>query len=349
MNWTYAYPWVFWLASLVILVALVRVVMISRRRGIAVPAASSRLRAAGSSFRSLLRPIPTLLTILALLVGLVALARPREIISDSKSSQDAIALQLVVDRSGSMDEPAAFKGEQTNRLEAVKKVVEQFVVGDGKDLRGREGDLLGLIVFGTFADTIMPLTQSHEALVEALRRIELPTIERERSTAIGDALILACARLKASEDAMRAELDDEEFELKSKAVVLLTDGENRAGDFTPDQAASLAKDWGIKIYIIGIRGGTTQAGGFFRLNMGQEVNEERMSDVAEYTGGHFWGVDSLDQLTDVYAAIDELERTEIRVSESTRYEERFKPYAIASMLLLVGAYLSRAVFGSEVV
>ncbi len=348
MSWTYAYPWVFWIAPLVLVVALARVILASRRRGIEIPT-SSRLRAAGSSLRSRSRPFPTLLTIAAILVGLVALARPREVISDSKSSQDAIALQLVVDRSGSMDEPAAFKGEQTNRLEAVKKVVEQFVMGDGKDLRGRAGDLLGLIVFGTFADTIMPLTQSHEALVEALRRIELPTIERERSTAIGDALILACARLKASEDAMRAELDDEDFELKSKAVVLLTDGENRAGDFTPDQAAQLARDWGIKIYIIGIRGGTTQGGGFFRLNMGQEVNEERMSDVARFTGGQFWGVDSVDQLTDVYAAIDELERTEIRISESTRYEERYQPYAIASMLLLLGAYVSRAALGSEVV
>ena len=230
------------------------------------------------------------------------------------------------------------------RLQAVKEVVERFVLGDGEDLRGRAGDLLGLIVFGTFADTVSPLTRSHETLVEMLREVELPRIERERSTAIGDALVLAAARLKATEDAMRDDQDDELFELKSKAIVLLSDGENREGDYSPAQAAALASQWGVKIYVIGI-GGTGDADpGFFNLSRRRGVNDERMRRLAQQTGGRFWSVESMDRLRDVYAAIDELERTEIRVTETTRYEEHFAPLAraaavLATLGMLAGGFL----------
>ena len=185
----------------------------------------------------------------------------------------------------------------------------------------------------------MPLTQSHDALIEALRRIELPRVERERSTAIGDALMLAIGRLKASEDVMRANSEDESFELKSKAVVLLTDGENRAGQYSPQQAAGLAKEWGVKVYIIGIRGGTTSGGRFFGAS--QQVNDRQMTQVAEHTGGQYWGVDRISDLEEVYAKIDELERSSVEVSESTSYEELFQPYAIAGTLVLIGGVLLR--------
>jgi Ca-activated chloride channel homolog len=224
------------------------------------------------------------------------------------------------------------------RLEAVKKVLEQFVVGDDKQLNGREGDLLGLIVFGSFADTLMPLTQSHGALVEALRRVEIPRIKHEQSTAIGDALMLAIARLKASEDAMKRDMEDPDFQLKSKAVVLLTDGANQAGSYSPKTAAGLAKDWGIKIYIIGIHGNGNRL--FFSRGREQE-NDSKMAQVAQYTGGQYWGVDRIGDLEQVYAQIDELERSIIQVSESTSYREMYQPFAIAGFIGTVLAMLIR--------
>ncbi len=333
MSWQFAYPWVLTLASAIPVIWIIQALIYSRRRGM-MSSVPSRIAAAGRSTRTLTAWIPSLLMSVAVGALVIALARPQEILDSITTTRDTIALELVVDRSGSMDEKVSFDGETMTRLDAVKVVVERFVVGDESNLNGRAGDLLGLIVFGTFADTLMPLTQSHDVLVEAIRRIELPTIERERNTAIGDALMLATARLKATEDAMRKETDDPGFSLKSKAVILLTDGENRTGTYSPQQAAALAKDWGIKIYIVGIRGGTSVNGFFFGGNR-QEVNDQRMTKVAEYTGGQYWGVDRVSDLEEVYAQIDELERSTIEMSESTSYRELYLPF----VFLGFGAYV----------
>lgn len=342
MNSGFAHPWVLWFLVAIPAAWVILWAATSRRSGIA-SSVPSRLYAAGGSWRIRARWAPLVCTSAALALLIVGLARPREAISDSESSRDTIALQLVVDRSGSMEELARFQGEALTRLEAVKRVVENFVVGNGDDLRGREGDLLGLIVFGTYADTISPLTRSHGPLVEALRRVELPRIEHEKSTAIGDALVLASARLKATEDTLRHDAEDEAFELASKAIVLLTDGENREGQYSPAQAAQLAAQWGIKVYIVAIDTEGGRAQGFFQMRPSRDVKRERMDSIADMTGGRAWVVDSLDELSEVYAAIDELERTEIRITETTRYEEHFVPYIRASALLGVLAMLGRVV------
>lgn len=346
MDWQFAHPTV--LLCLLVLpmywfVAWLR----DRHRSATISPVTSRVLAAGGSMRSRTRWLPAFVKSIAITGLVVALARPQEIIDNSTAERDAIALELVVDRSGSMDDAVKFKGVRTNRLEAVKSVVESFVLGDGGSLKGREGDLLGLIVFGTYADTLMPLTQSHLPLVEALRKVQVAEDNREKATSIGDAIILACARLKASEDAIKNETDDPDFTLKSKAIVLLTDGENSAGQYSPSQGAQLAADWGIKVYIIGIRGGATQVFGGMRINIGQEVNEQRMSEVAEYTGGKYWGVQDVSDLKDVYAQIDELERTTITVSDTTTYRELYMPFAITALIglpisLLLGTTVYRS-------
>lgn len=348
MDWHFAYPAALF-ALLVLPVFWVIAWLRDRRRSAAVSPVSSRIIAAGGSLRSRTRWIPNLIKSAALAALIVALARPQEIIGNSTAERDAIAIELVVDRSGSMDDAVRFKGVRTNRLEAVKSVVESFVLGDGDALKGREGDLLGLIVFGTYADTLMPLTQSHLPLVEALRRVQVADDNREKATSIGDAIILACARLKASEDAIRNESNDPDFTLKSKAIVLLTDGENSAGQYSPSQGAQLAADWGIKVYIIGIRGGATQVFGGMRINIGQEVNEQRMSEVAEYTGGKFWGVEDVSDLKEVYAQIDELERTTITVNDTTSYRELYVPLAVSALIgLSVALLLSSTLYRSVV-
>ncbi len=304
-------------------------------------------RAAGSglTWRRPAAWLPALCRCAAIVAFAYSLARPQELIPHSESTKDAVALQLVVDRSGSMDDPVIFRGERMNRLEAVKSVVRDFVLGDGDQLRGRAGDLLGLIVFGSYADTLMPLTQSHKALVDTLERVQVARDERERSTAIGDALVLANARLKASEDLMKEETGDPDFELKSKAIVLLTDGENRDGVYSPSDAARLAAEWDNRIYIIGIRGGATQLTNLGRVPIGQAVNEREMRAVAEYTGGQFWAVNDVSDLPAVYARIDELERTTIRVSETTEIRELYHRPATLGVLLLGLELLLRGLVG----
>ncbi|MBL4590393.1 MAG: VWA domain-containing protein [Phycisphaerales bacterium] len=348
MDWRFAHPWVLVLSAIIPIIWGIAYLRERRRSGAMSPVIS-RVRAAGGSMRTRTRWMPSILKSLALLLLLGALARPQEIVGNTTSQRDAIALELVVDRSGSMNDAVVFHGKRTNRLGAVKEVVELFVLGDGGSLNGREGDLLGLIVFGTYADTLMPLTQSHEPLIEALRAVKVADDEREKATSIGDAIMLASARLKASEDAMKSQADDPDFVFKSKAIVLLTDGENSAGQFTPNEAAQLAADWGIKVYIIGIQGGTSQVFGGLRLAMGNEVNDRKMTRVAEYTGGKYWGVQDIEDLAQIYAQIDELERTTITINESTSYRELYQPLAIGALIgLSLATMLSATVYRRSV-
>jgi Ca-activated chloride channel homolog len=343
MSWQLAYPWVLIFGLMIPVIWIVQIVR-SRFRAGMMSSTPSRIAAAGGSARTMTAWMPTLLWSIAAGLILIAIARPQEILDNTTTTRDAIALELVVDRSGSMDERVRFGGREMSRLEAVKGVLKEFIVGDGAQLKGREGDLLGLIVFGSFADTLMPLTQSHDALVEALGRVEIPKIKREQYTAIGDALMLAIARLKASEDAMRRDMEDSGFELKSKAVILLTDGSNTVGNYSPKTAAGLAKDWGIKIYIIGVHGNSNawqQASGRIR----NQQNDQEMTRVAQYTGGQYWGVDQIGDLQQVYAQIDELERSSIQTTESTTYREWYQPIAIAGLgMYVLSSLLSGVVY-----
>lgn len=330
----FAWPWVF--ALLALLPVLAMVWSRPNRRPAALYSATARAARVGSGWRASFVWVPGAARLLAIALLIGALARPQAINAEKQTKTEGIAIQLVVDRSRSMDEPGTLDGQRMTRLDAAKKVVSDFITGGEDGLNGREGDLIGLIVFGTYADTLCPLVREHTALLEILKGVEIPLLQSEGGTAIGDALALAAARLKSAEEEItRArKARDETFEIKSKAIVLLTDGENTAGQLRPLEAAALAKEWGIRVYIIGIRGGATQVIGGLRVNIGQQVNERELGRVAETTGGRFWAVDNLSSLPEVYREIDELEKTEISVDEHTEYEERFMPLAITGFALI---------------
>lgn len=346
MIFRFADPWVFWCLSALPLWAAWWLWSRRRAAGVMLPV-FHRAAGAGWSWRTPLHALPPLARAGALALLIIALARPQELLPRSEASRDAIALQLVVDRSGSMTEPAVFEGERMTRLDAVKRVVRRFIFGDGSMYRGREGDLVGLVAFGTYADTLAPPTASHGALVEALDRLVVSPDRRERSTAIGDALVLGIARLRASEDAIRADLDDPDFAFRSKAIVLLTDGENNAGVYSPVDAAYLAQEWGIRIYVVALR---EDPGGGMLANMRRGVmqqHEREMRAVAEHTGGGFWAVDDVSQLAEVYAQIDELERTEIKITESTEVIDLYHRFAAGALALLGAELLLRALVGGR--
>ncbi|MEQ8769765.1 MAG: VWA domain-containing protein [Phycisphaerales bacterium] len=329
-----AWPWV--LLGL-LLIPAIAVVRARRRSPSAVFSAVERARAVGGTWRTHLRALPLVLRLIALALLVVAIARPQTVSSRTESSTEGIAIQLVLDRSRSMDDPGVLDGREVTRLEAAKQVVAEFVAGDGDALEGRQNDLVGLIAFGTYADTLCPLVREHGALLDILSRVEIPIFQDEGGTAIGDALTLACARLRDAENAYaesRAEQGEPDAEFASKVIVLLTDGENTQGQLTPRQGGELAREWGIRVYIIGIRGGVTRSAFGRALNLGQEVNERELTTVAEMTGGRFFPVEDLAELRPVYDAINELEKTEIIIDEQTEYEERFMPFAAVAFALL---------------
>ena len=173
------------------------------RRGRTATVRFSSLRRVGTLGRSVrlwARPLLLVLRLAALALLIVAIARPQTSRPETRVSTEGIALEMVVDRSGSMRAEMDFEGERLNRLEVVKRVFTEFVVGNGDDLPGRPHDLIGMIAFARFADTAAPLVRAHDALVQFVQGTKIVQFRAEDGTAIGDALALAAARLKRAEE-----------------------------------------------------------------------------------------------------------------------------------------------------
>ncbi len=326
----FAWPWAF--AALALLPVLALVWARRSRRASVLYSATAMARRVPPSLRARLAWLPAALRLLALALLFTALARPQSSDDRTKRTTEGVALQLVLDRSGSMeDSQIILDGQRMDRLEGAKLVLDEFVRGNGLDLTGREGDLVGLITFGTFADTVAPMARNHDTLLDKLGEIKSPRIEMERGTAIGDALALAAARLKRTEDELaRVQRVDgnDSFTLKSKAIILLTDGADTNSTQDPLEAAAMARDFGIRIYAIGIRGSRRI---FSPL---PDIDEGLLTQIAETTGGRLWVVSSGDQLREIYREIDSLERTTIQLDELTDYRERFTPWALGALSLL---------------
>ena len=332
-------PWSF------ALVIIIPVVLIVRRRFRLRPAVTfssvALARIAGSSFKKRFIFLPGLLRISAAVCLIIVIARPRLGTEKIKQTSEGIAIQMVVDRSGSMSEEMDFGGAKLNRLEVVKKVFHEFVSGNEDELEGRPNDLIGMITFGTYADTACPLTLAHGALKAFLDQVKLPVRESESRTAIGDAIALAAARLKTAEDSRTNTGSDAPagYKIRSKIMILLTDGRNTAGKRQPLEAAALARDWGITIYTIGIGGDESVRrvqglmGTIFSQG-GSPVDETTLKSIAEATGGIFRMADSADGLREVYREIGELEKSKIEADRYRDYSERFLPFLIAAMALL---------------
>lgn len=335
----WASPW----ALLVLAAVPLAMAFLARRPRRALLFSSAAIPARlGASWRLRLRWLPAALRVACLGLLAVALARPQETSGQTRTSTEGVAMQLVIDRSGSMREPIELAGQQVSKIDLVKRVVKDFVAGDGKNLKGRPGDMIGLITFGRYADTLAPLSRAHEPLIDAAQRIQLALTRGEDGTAIGEGLSLAAARLKRAEEGVAAAKPKEgkaDFTIKSKVIVLLTDGQNNAGQVSPDEAAALAKQWGIRVYTIGVGAGERYAvvGGLFgdrRIPVGSDVDERMLTAIAQATGGKYWAAENGESLAKAYAEIDALEKTRIDSTEYTSYTERFVPFAGAAGALL---------------
>jgi Ca-activated chloride channel family protein len=317
-----------WLAPLLLLLLPLALlpwwrVFDGRMRGTIRYSSTDLLAACTGGLWPRFRFVPTLLRTLAIVSLVVCLARPGKADEETRVFVEGVAIQMLVDRSSSMQAlDFSIAGRPVDRLSAVKSVAKDFIVG-GDGLPGRPDDLIGLITFAGFADSLCPLTLDHDHVLGALASIRMAERPDEDGTAIGDAIALSVERLRDLEDRK---------EIKSRIMILLTDGENTAGDLEPAVAAEIAKAYGIKIYTIGV--GTR---GFAKVPvqfMGRTVlrdvpvsiDEDTLREVARTTGGEYFRATDTDSLVEIYEKIDSLEKTR---TEQRRYRQ-FEDFATDS-------------------
>ncbi len=314
-------------------------------------------RNAGPSLRQCLAWLPEFLRVVAMLCLVVALARPQSGREQIHDISNGIAIEMVLDRSGSMAQELEYNGTATNRLNVAKDIFSRFVFGDGKQLGGRPNDLIGLITFARYADTVCPLTLGHDALRSFIDPIDIVAIREEDGTAIGDALALAAARLHTAEETLAKQKNgdadtkaDADYTIKSKIIILLTDGENNIGSKIAD-AAALAEKWNIKVYAIGVSGneGFRTIQTFFgtqKIHLGgNEMDTRELEDLAKRTGGLFRKADNAKSLLAIYEEIDQLERSDVESIRFVNYRELFLPFALTALALIIAEQLlNRTVF-----
>jgi Ca-activated chloride channel family protein len=287
--------------------------------------------------------IPPALRVIGLILLIVALARPQGSETDSVQVSDGIAIELLVDVSSSMSMEMKWSdGASRSRIEIAKELVQRFIAGDGKELRGREGDLIGLITFARYADTRSPLTFGHKALLEIVRDLEIQDRPNEDGTGYGDALAIAAARLKQLDDPGIRKLQSLEGDIASRVIVLLTDGENNSGEHMPVEAAGLAKEWGCRIYCISLGDRPVEFSGQTVRSLQLSESERVLEHISRETGGVFRAAYDFDSLLAVYAEIDQLERSRIATRDFTRISEWFWLPLAGALLTLFPALLVEA-------
>ncbi|MEI6890662.1 MAG: VWA domain-containing protein [Pontiella sp.] len=327
-----AFPW-----ALLLLLPVLRMVFDHFRKRTRASLSFSTLdsfKKVPSTLRQRAMPLLFWLQWFALLFLIFALARPQIKNLTQGIPKEGVAIELVVDISSSMDISMPFQDSTMSRMEVTKLVVEQFV-------SERPNDLLGLITFARYADTICPLTLSHESLRYYISDLEIESRSNEDGTAFGDAVSLAAARLKTAEERYNLEGDTHAgYEIKSKIIILLTDGNNNCGRHLPMEGAALAKHWGIRLHTIAITDPpetkTIQTPqGPVEIEVEPLVQERILKKMAATTGGLYRRATDEASLRHIYEEINAMETTEIESERYHTYKEIFQPFAAAGLLLLI--------------
>jgi Ca-activated chloride channel family protein len=263
-------------------------------------------------FRVRYRYVPMILRMLAIFLFILTMARPQVGQKEEEIITEGIDIMLTLDTSGSM-KAEDFKPQ--NRLGAAKEVIEEFI-------KSRHNDRIGLVVFSRYSFTQCPLTLDYGVLLDLLEKIDIGMIED--GTAIGTAIANSVNRLRDST-------------VKSKIIVLLTDGINNAGKIDPLTAAKTAEALGIKIYTIGagMPGGALYPiedpiFGKRYVRMDTEIDEALLRQIADDTGGMYFRAKDEKGLREIYETIGKLEKTKIETKEYANYTE------LAGVFLLPG-------------
>ena len=259
-----------------------------------------------------LQPVLTALYAAGLVCLIVAIARPQRGLQESLVNTEGVDIVLLLDLSTSMETPDfSHNGQRQTRIESAKQVISDFV-------SKRKDDRIGMVGFAALPYSIGPLTLDHSWLIQRLDGLRTGMLED--GTAIGDAIAAAVNRLRDSK-------------ARSRIVILLTDGINNRGELTPENAAQAAAALGIRIYTIGVGGGLPVQHGFFTVPP-QEMDETSLRRIAGLSRAQFFRARDLKTLEEVYARIDQLEKTEIEMRQFTRFEEKAGGWLIAALIFL---------------
>ena len=269
----------------------------------------------GHSLMSFLRHVPFLLRIMALVLIIVAIARPRSSQDMERVDTEGIDIILAMDVSTSM----LARDFTPDRINASKDIAIEFI-------SQRPSDRMGIVVFAGESFTQCPLTTDRATLINMMKEVQTDLIED--GTAIGNGLATAVARMKDSD-------------AKSRVVILLTDGVNNRGEISPQMAAEIAKTYGIRVYTIGV-GANGMAPypvmtpwGVEVQNVKVEIDEALLSEIADATGGRYFRATDNTKLAEIYSEINKMEKARTTVDSFPVYKELFGRYALLALLALL--------------
>lgn len=280
----------------------------------------SQLYTKGIDWLAFFRPSILLFRYIAICALCLAIARPQSKDSYQNANVEGVDIMVALDISASM----LAKDFEPNRLEASKNVAIDFI-------NKRENDRIGLVVYEGESFTQCPLTTDHNVLINLFQDVKTGYVEG--GTAIGMGLATAVNRLRDSE-------------AKSKVIILLTDGVNNQGSIAPITAAQIAKEFGIKVYTIGV-GSQGMAlspvrkyGDQYQYDYTKvEIDELTLEKIAYETDGKYFRATDNTSLTEIYEEIDKLEKTEIKVTEYTKKNEEYFPFLLLGIVALVVEWL----------
>ncbi|MFO8086259.1 MAG: VWA domain-containing protein [Bacteroidales bacterium] len=270
------------------------------------------------SWKARFYPVLFVLRILAIALLIVALARPQTKNQKQDISIEGIDIIISLDISSSM----LATDFNPNRLEAAKSVASDFI-------RDRKNDRLGLVIFSAESFTQSPLTTDHQMITNLFDDIQTGMLTD--GTAIGEGLATAVQRLKDSE-------------ARSKVVILLTDGVNNRGSIDPLTAAEMADLYGIRVYTIGVGsngkarmpvGINSMTGNYVFRQREVNIDEKTLKDIASISNGKYFRATNKQKLTEIYQAIDQLEKSKIDVLRYERKKEEFFTIALLAFLLIL--------------
>lgn len=324
----FLHPWILLLIIPVLLVAIIYFFK-TKQNDLTISLVDTKTSYA-NAFDKLGFYLPFLLRIVVLVLIVIMLARPQIGESYTVNKHNGLDIFFAVDTSQSMSAPdLKLNGRAVDRLTVLKKTLTDFV-------KRRTNDRLGLLVFGEEAFTQCPLTLDHGAILDLISHLEIGMVGN--ATAIGSAIAIGVKRLK-------------DLPAKSKVLILMTDGQNTAGNISPEVATELARELGIKIYAIGIG----QEGEipmkidtpFGPLTVMQQtvIDEDLLVQMSESTGGKYFRARNTEELEKIYSYIDKLEKTEVQVKEYNSYSDIYERLLWAAFLLfMVELGLANTVF-----
>jgi Ca-activated chloride channel family protein len=286
------------------------------------------IKRVGKTAKQRLRHSLFLLRLLFISLIIIAFARPQSGSQMRETTTEGVDIILALDVSSSM---LAEDFKPKNRLEAAKKVAEEFI-------QGRQNDRLGMVIFAGESFTQCPLTLDYGVLMTLLQDIKVADQDWD-GTAIGMGIINAVNRLRDSK-------------AKSKVIILLTDGVNNRGEVDPITASNIAAAIDVKIYTIGAGSHGTA---LYPVNdpllgkrfvpMPVEIDEDVLKQIAANTKARYFRATDTKKLSEIYAEIGELEKTKIEVKEFTRYDEYFHYFLMIGLgLFILEMILTNSIF-----